>query len=87
MADRNENSIHSTNSSRKPLIEMETGDSVWKDRATALMETLADIDDISWAGIARQTDNEDALDFARLGRDGRRKQLEAAAAKAKANWK
>ncbi|ONF42587.1 hypothetical protein BTO32_15380 [Marinobacter lutaoensis] len=65
---------------------METSDSVWKDRATAFMETLVQIDDISWAGMARQTDNKDALDFARLGRDGRRKQFEAAA-KAKANRK
>lgn len=87
MTDRDESSIRSKINSGKPMAEMEAGDSVWKDRAAAFMETLAQIDDISWAEIARQTDNEDALDFARLGRDGRRKQFEAAAAKHKSSQK
>ncbi|WP_138438094.1 hypothetical protein [Marinobacter shengliensis] len=87
MTDRNESPIRSKSNSGKPVADTETGDSVWKDRAAAFIEALTQIDDISWAEIARETDSEDALDFARLGRDGRRKQFEAAAAKAKANQK
>jgi len=85
--EQNESCNDSKPNPAKAVAEMETSDSVWKDRASAFKETLAQIDDISWAQIARQTDNEDALDFARLGRDGRRKQFEAAAAKAKVNQK
>lgn len=87
MTDDNESCTGSGPNSEKAVPEMETGGSVWKDRGAAFIDTLANIDDISWAQIARQTDNEDALDFARLGRDGRRKQFEAAAAKAKVNKK
>lgn len=87
MTEQNESCNDSSPNPEKAVGEMETSDSVWKDRATEFMETLAQIDDISWAGMARQTDNKDTLDFARLGRDGRRKQFEAAAAKTKANRK
>lgn len=87
MTEQNENCTSSKPNPVKAVAEMETSGSVWKDRGAAFIETLVQIDDISWAKVARQTDNEDVLNFARLGRDGRHKQFEAAAAKAKANQK
>lgn len=83
MSDQNESRTGPKPTPKKGDAEMETGDSVWKDRAAAFIETLAQIDDISWADIARQTGGRDALDFARLGPDGRKMKFEAAAAKAR----
>lgn len=83
MTDQNESRSGVEPRSERVMVEMETGDSVWKDRAAAFIETLAQIDDISWADIAKQTGGQDALDFARLGPDGRTMKFEAAAAKAR----
>lgn len=87
MTNQNEGSTVQEPNSERVMEEMETGDSVWRDRGDAFIETLAQIDDIAWAGIAKQSGEQEALDLARLGSDGRRMKFEAVAAKARDNQK
>ena len=87
MTDQNKSCTGPVLNLERGLVDMETSDSVWKDRGAAFIETLAQIDDISWAGMAKQTGKKDALDLARLGQDGRRAKFQAVAAKARDDQK
>lgn len=87
LSDQNESRTGLKPNYARVTVEMETGDSVWKDRGAAFIKTLAQIDDIFWAGIAKQTGSQDALDLARLGPDGRRRKFESVTAKARDDQK
>jgi len=83
MKDRNEAGPSPAPKPEKVLLEMETSDSVWKDRAAATIDSLARIDDVSWAGVAKTTGNPGFLDLARLGPEGRKLKFDTVAAKAR----